>query len=270
MYVLPPFLFGSNTAHSRGNRYMSIATKSYLVTLKLYSSIHNIGPLPVPICTPHFPFPIHPSPPSSFPLLARRLTLAFVMDLGMAAQREDQSSTGSRASRREERRAISSCHAQAPYLVGQETGLPLVKCPHCNLTRVIELRIMLETRNKGMSFIKCPRNGVSEAFLLTVVNHCMHNLCVNCCSSNFLQNPKFCGYYKFQKEYLDDLIDKVVVIMCEELEDLEEGIEGSEPAIDDEGMKDLEKNLDHLMWKMNLVFVCVGIVLLSVVVKYLM
>jgi hypothetical protein len=85
-----------------------------------------------------------------------------------------------------------------------------------------------------------------------------------------LQNPKFCGYYKFQKEYLDDLIDKVVVIMCEELEDLEEGIEGSEPAIDDEGMKDLEKNLDHLMWKMNLVFVCVGIVLLSVVVKYLM
>jgi hypothetical protein len=84
-----------------------------------------------------------------------------------------------------------------------------------------------------------------------------------------LQNPKLCGYYKFQKEYLDDLIDKkVVVIMCDELEDLEEGIEGSEPAID-EGMKDLEKKLDHLMWKINLVFVCVGIVVLSVVVKYL-
>lgn len=105
--------------------------------------------------------------------------------------------------------------------------------------------------------------------LLTVVNHCLHNLCVNCRSSNFLQNPKLCGYYKFQKEYLDDLIDKkVVVIMCEELEDLEERIEGSETAIY-EGMKDLEKKLDHLMWKMNLVFVCVGIVVLSVVVKYL-
>jgi hypothetical protein len=37
-----------------------------------------------------------------------------------------------------------------------------------------------------------------------------------------LQNPKFCGYYKFQKEYLDDLIDmKVFVIICEELEELE-------------------------------------------------
>ena len=65
------------------------------------------------------------------------------------------------------------------------------------------------------------------------------------------------------------MIDKkVVVIMCEQLEDLEEGIEGTKTAID-EGMKDLEKKLDHLMRKMNLVFVCVGIVLLSVVVKYL-
>ena len=87
---------------------------------------------------------------------------------------------------------------------------------------MIELHVMSETRNKGRNFIKCPRNGVSEAFLLTVVNHCMHNLCVNCCISNFVQNPKFCGYYKFQNEYLDDLIDKkVVVITCEELEDME-------------------------------------------------
>ena len=59
---------------------------------------------------------------------------------------------------------------------------------------------------------------------------------------------------------------KVVVIICEELEVL---IEASEHVIDDEGMKDLETKLDHLMWKMNVVFVCVAIVLLSVVVKYL-
>ena len=46
-------------------------------------------------------------------------------------------------------------------------------------------------------------------------------------------------------------------------------IEASEHAIDDDGMKDLKTKLDHLMWKMNVGFVCVAVVLLSVVVKYL-
>ena len=77
----------------------------------------------------------------------------------MAAHREGNSSGGSRVSRREERRAL------APYPIGQETRLPIVMCLDCKLACVVELRIMSETKIEGRSFIKCPRNGISEVFL---------------------------------------------------------------------------------------------------------
>ena len=57
-----------------------------------------------------------------------------------------------------------------------------------------------------------------------------------------LQNLKLCGFYIFQKEYLDELIDKkIVIINCKEVEELEEGSEGSEYANHEE--KDLEKKM---------------------------
>ena len=51
-------------------------------------------------------------------------------------------------------------HAVA-YPVGKETGLPLIQCPDCHLAHVIELRVKQDTPNKGQSFFKGPRNGVS-------------------------------------------------------------------------------------------------------------
>jgi len=75
-----------------------------------------------------------------------------------------------------------------------------------------------------------------------------------------------CGFYRFQKEYLDELIDKkIVIINCKEVEELEEGSEGSEYANHEE--KDLEKKMENLMWKMNCFIVVVAIVLFGIVVR---
>ena len=81
-----------------------------------------------------------------------------------------------------------------------------------------------------------------------------------------LQNLKLYGFYIFQKEYLDELIDKkIVIINCKEVEELEEGSEGSEYANHEE--KDLEKKMENLMWKMNCFIVVVAIVLFGIVVR---
>lgn len=76
-----------------------------------------------------------------------------------------------------------------------------------------------------------------------------------------MQNPKLCGFYRFLNEYLD-LIEKVVIINCEEIEELEEGSEDSGNA-NHEGKKDVE----ILMWKMNCFIVVVIIVVFAVVVR---
>jgi len=83
-----------------------------------------------------------------------------------------------------------------------------------------------------------------------------------------LQNPKLCGFYIFQKEYLDELIHKkIIIIKCEHVDELEEGSKGSEYGNDqDEGNKDLEK-LENLTWKMNCFLIFVGIVVLAMVVR---
>jgi len=81
-----------------------------------------------------------------------------------------------------------------------------------------------------------------------------------------LHNPKLCAFYRFQKEYLDELIDKkIVIINCKEVEELEEGSEGSEYANHEE--KDLEKKMENMMLKMNCFVVVVAIVLFGIVVR---
>jgi hypothetical protein len=64
-------------------------------------------------------------------------------------------------STRQERGGGSRADATVPP-VGKETGLPLIPCLDCHLARVIELRAVNETPNKGRCFFKCPRNGVSS------------------------------------------------------------------------------------------------------------
>ena len=80
----------------------------------------------------------------------------------------------------------------------------------------------------------------------------------------FLQNPKLCGFYRFQREYLDELVEKKIVrICCQQIDELGED---EAPAVD-EGMKQLENMMERLMWKMNIFIGCIAVVVLAFVVK---
>ena len=82
----------------------------------------------------------------------------------------------------------------------------------------------------------------------------------------FLQNPKLCGFYRFQREYLDVLMEKKIIrICCEQIEEL--GEEVVEAAAQDEGMKQLENKMERLMWKINIFIGCIAVVVLAFVVK---
>ena len=90
--------------------------------------------------------------------MSTRVTMASSSDCW--SQRVE-SSSASRALRRQERvGSFVRAHAVA-YPVSKETRLPLIQCPDCHLARVIKLRVKQDTPNKGRSFFKCPRNGVS-------------------------------------------------------------------------------------------------------------
>ena len=68
-----------------------------------------------------------------------------------------------------------------------------------------------------------------------------------------------------QKEYLDELMDKkIVIIKYEQVEQVEERCHGS---VQDEDRNRLEKKLENLTWKMNCVFVVFGIAVLAMVVR---
>ena len=59
-----------------------------------------------------------------------------------------------------------------------------------------------------------------------------------------MQNPKLCGFYRFQKEYLDELINKkIAIIKYEQINEVEEGSHGS---VQDEDRNRLEKKLENL------------------------
>jgi len=80
----------------------------------------------------------------------------------------------------------------------------------------------------------------------------------------FLQNPKLCGFYRFQREYLDELVEKKIVRIC--CQQIDEHGEDEAPAVD-EGMKQLENKMERLMWKMNIFIGCIAVVVLTFVVK---
>ncbi|XP_039823358.1 uncharacterized protein LOC120685476 [Panicum virgatum] len=149
-----------------------------------------------------------------------------------------ESSSASRSGRRQERGCSSTRVHAVAYPTGKESGLPLIECPDCGLARVIELRAKKDTVNNGRTFFKCPRNG----------------------------NPKYCDFYRFQKDYLDELIlKKIVIIKCEQIEEVEEGSHGS--MNDEEENRSRLEKLENLTWKMNCVFVVFGIVVLAMVVR---
>jgi RNase P/RNase MRP subunit p29 len=80
-----------------------------------------------------------------------------------------------------------------------------------------------------------------------------------------LQNPKLCGFYRFQKEYLDELIrKKAVVIKSQQIDEEEVGSDGN---VQDEERNELEKKLANLTWKMNCLLVVFGIFVLVMVVR---
>jgi len=80
----------------------------------------------------------------------------------------------------------------------------------------------------------------------------------------FLQNPKLCGFYRFQREFLDELVEKKIVRIC--CQQIDEHGEDEAPAVD-EGMKQLENKMERLMWKMNIFIGCIAVVVLAFVVK---
>ena len=92
--------------------------------------------------------------------MSTRVTMASSND---CRSQRAESSSASRALRRQERGGSSVRVHVVAYPVGKETRLPLIQCPDCHLARVIELRVKQDTPNKGRSFFKCPRNGVSFA-----------------------------------------------------------------------------------------------------------
>ena len=59
---------------------------------------------------------------------------------------------------------------------------------------------------------------------------------------------------------------KIVIIKYEQIDEVEEGWQGSVQDVD---RKRLEKKMENLTWKMNCVFVVFGVVVLAMVVRSL-
>jgi hypothetical protein len=69
---------------------------------------------------------------------------------------------------------------------------------------------------------------------------------------SFFQYPKLCGYYRFEKQYFEQLKDFGIIIVRPSnwVEAMEEGEEGSvdNPALDgDKQRKELEQKLEKIM-----------------------
>jgi hypothetical protein len=89
-----------------------------------------------------------------------------------------------------------------------------------------------------------------------------------------LQFPKLCGYYKFQREYFEDLQSKNIVIVCiDKLQDMEE--EGEQPMVvqavanstaGNDGKTVLELKMENLSWKLNMSFVFFATLVVGIVV----
>nr|CAB3471769.1 unnamed protein product [Digitaria exilis] len=91
--------------------------------------------------------------------------------------------------RRTVSRGSSSRASQQANTVGKETGLPLIQCTSCGLARIIELRAWTDGNN-GRVFFKCPRN-IQGA-------------------------PDKCGFFYWQREYLQELVGMRRITVHEE------------------------------------------------------
>jgi hypothetical protein len=84
-----------------------------------------------------------------------------------------------------------------------------------------------------------------------------------------LQYPKYCGFYRFHKEYLEMLKDAGVIVFqpsnwVDAVDEVVDSVEchiGSgeqrQALEDNQGKKALEEKMDNVIWKMNLIVVAV-------------
>ena len=80
----------------------------------------------------------------------------------------------------------------------------------------------------------------------------------------FLQNPKLCGFYRFPKDYLDELITLGVIVIKQQQLSEDEELAGS---VEDEQHNDLEKKLANLTFKMNCLLVVLVVFVVVTVVR---
>ncbi|CAN6251478.1 unnamed protein product [Urochloa humidicola] len=91
----------------------------------------------------------------------------------------------------------SALRNQMSELVGAETVLPMMIFPSRKRARVFEARSKKENKNHGRVYVKCPR------YVSWVANKC--------------------DYYRWQKEYLEDLVAaKVIRVFVPEQDEIQE------------------------------------------------
>jgi hypothetical protein len=73
------------------------------------------------------------------------------------------------------------------------------------MARVVEGQTQKEGENHGRLYFKCARNSVSSLL-------CLPNLSYGSYVLLILQYPKYCGFYRFHKEYLQMLKDVGVIV----------------------------------------------------------
>lgn len=132
------------------------------------------------------------------------------------------------------------------FPLGEESGLPLIPCPDCGLARVIERRSMKEGKNHLRVYFKCLRNGY----------------------------PKLCGFYGFQRQYLDKLKELGIVtirnlpaLACDDeaaaAADATSGHANLQVEVGEKEPKRLakmEEKMEDIMWKSNLLMLALAVV----------
>ena len=74
--------------------------------------------------------------------------------------------------------------------------------------------------------------------------------------NKFVQYPKLCGYYVWQRQYLEDL-KKLGMIQVRLMDSKDEEEEGSKGHLNGGGyMKALELSMQNLQRKLNMFFLC--------------
>ena len=97
------------------------------------------------------------------------------------------------------------------------------------------------------------------------------------------QNPKLCGFFRFEKEYFKKLKEVGVVVVRpsnwagadmvdEEVESVHYGGDqlrkALEDSVGDKLKKAIEEKVDNMVWKMNMCIICAACVVLGALVVY--